>query len=144
MNLVSIIILCVSCFIGIIFIIWSISFKHKVNHLTKECTNTCKGTLTRINEIEIDHSTSNGKWYTTKSYVPIYEYEVQGEKYQIKGTNGSGFKIGDIVEINYNPRKPEECYIEGYSFIFWIILLIIGIIILVMTLGFAFLIKLIT
>ena len=60
-------------------------------------------------------------------------------KYKMKGTNGTGFKIGDVVKINYNPQKPEQCYIEGYSFIAWKMLLIIGLIILVMSTGLIFL-----
>lgn len=144
MNLVSIIIVCIIFFIGIMLVIWGISFKYKSYHLMKKCKNKCRGILKEIDEIEIDHSNLlEGKLHTTKSYVPTYEYEVQGKIYKIKGTNGSGFKIGDIVEINYNSENPEECYIEGYSFILWIVLLIIGIIFLIVALGFVFLIKLV-
>lgn len=130
--------------IGILFIIWSLCFKYKNFILVNKCTNRCDGTLIKINEIKINRRINgDGRWYSTKSYVPIYEYKVQENKYKIKGTNGTGFKIGDVVKINYNPQKPEQCYIEGYSFTAYKILLIIGIIILVMSIGFIFLFKLI-
>lgn len=125
--------------IGGVFIIWGISFKNKTRHLYNECIGKCNCILIEIKEIEINHQINDkGRHYSTKSYVPIYEYEVQGNKYKIEGTNGTGFKIGDVVEINYNPEKPEQSYIEGYSFASWRVLQIIGIIILIMAIGLMF------
>ena len=53
-------------------------------------------------------------------YFPIYEFEVNGEKYKIRDTTGhtnqNNFEIGSIVEIKYNPENPEECYKEGDFF----------------------------
>ncbi len=142
MNLVSILIICILFIMGVLFIVWGISFKYTTNRLVNKCTSQCKGILVKLKEIKIYHSDSDSKrWYPIKSDVPIYEYEVQGKKYTIKGTNGHGFKIGDVVQINYNPENPSECYIDGYSFKLWIVLLIFGIIFIIMTLLFYFLIK---
>ena len=70
----------------------------------------------RFKNIEIPHQVNgDGRWYYSKSYVPIYEYEVQGNKYKIKGINRKEFKIGNVIKINYNPQKPKQSYIEGYS-----------------------------
>lgn len=144
MNFISTFIIGVLFIIGILLIIWSISLKCKSRYLINKCTEKCEGIIIKLNEIEIDqHTYSGGRWFKTKSYVPIYEYEVQKEKYKIKGTNGSGFKIGDIASINYNPENPKECYIDGYSFNAWIVPLIIGIICIIMTSFFGLLIKLI-
>ncbi len=143
MNLALIITICLLSFIGIIFIVWSISFKYKSDLLINKFTNKCNGSLIKIDEITINHHESDEKWWSSKSYVPVYEYEIQGTKYKIKGTNGRGFKVRDSVEINYNPENPKECYIEGYSFKIWIALLILGIIFIIMALGFFFIFKLI-
>ena len=78
MELISASIIIILFIIGILFIIWSISYKYKTSVLVKKCTNRCDGTLIKINEIEINHQNDEaGRWYTTKSYVPIYEYKVQ-------------------------------------------------------------------
>jgi len=144
MWLISMFITIFLCIIGILFIVWSISFKYSCIRLVNKCTNSCEGILVKINEIKMWHQINNdGRWYYTISYVPIYEYEVQGNKYKIKGSNGEGFKIGEVVKINYNPQKPKQSYIDGYSFKSWKVLLIIGIAILIMSFGFILLIKLI-
>ncbi len=145
MNFIIIIAMCVLFIIGLIFIIWAISFKYKSFRLVNKCSESCNGILIKIEEIEIIHSVNNDslRRYTTKSDVPIYEYEVSGIKYKIKGTNGHGFNLGDIVKINYNPKNPNECYIDGYSFKSWIVLLIIGIILLIMSFIFYLMFKLI-
>lgn len=57
----------------------------------------------------------------------MFQYIVQ-EPYFYKGANGLSFKIGSVKKINYNPKNPEECYIEGEIFIILAILLRIGII----------------
>lgn len=94
------------------------------------------GILIEIKEIEIPHISSTDRWVYTKSYVPTYEYEVGLKKYRIKGSNGSGFRKGDTVKIYYNPSNPKECYIEGYSFGIWKVLLLLGIVFIVMALVF--------
>ena len=146
MNLIIIITICILFTLGILFIIWGISFKYKNFRLINKCSETCSGVLIKLDEIEIDHQVNNdslSRWYTIKSDVPIYEYEVSGIKYKVKGTNGYGFKLGDTIKINYNPKNPNECYIDGYSFNAWIVLLIIGIILIIMSFLFYLMFKLI-
>ena len=144
MELILVFTITFLCIIGVLFIIWSISFKYVNMRLISKCTDRCDGVLIKTNEIEIPHQVNgDGRWYYSKSYVPIYEYEVQGNKYKIKGTNGKEFKIGNVVKIKYNPKNPKQSYIEGYSFTAWKILLIIGILILIMSIGFIILSKLI-
>lgn len=72
-------------------------------------------------------SEDSAREYYTKENVPIYQYIVQ-EPYFYKGANGLSFKMGSVKKIHYNPKNPEECYIEGESFIIFTILLRIGII----------------
>lgn len=137
MNFGSVIILFI---IGIILIRWGINIKLENKRLFNKCVNKCEGILIKINEKEMDHvNINNSNQYKTKSYVPIYQYCVEGKLYRIKGTNGSGFKVGDVVEINYNPENPSESYIEGYSLtIFWKMLLLLGIIFIIGGLNFLF------
>lgn len=145
MNVI-IITICTLLTIGIVLIIWGISLKYKNFCFINKCSEICNGILIKLNEIEIGHQVNNdssSRWHTIKSDVPIYEYEVSGVKYKVKGTNGYGFKLGDIVKINYNPKNPNECYIDGYSFKAWMVLLIIGIILIIMSFLFYLMFKLI-
>lgn len=143
MNLISITIICLSFIIGIILIIWGTIEKLKIRNLINKCVNKCEGTLIKINEIEIEHYRNNDSLLRDKikSYVPIYQYYVKGQIYKIKGTNGSGFKIGDIVLINYNPQNPSESYIVGYSFNIYKVILILGVIFIFMSVIFFILMK---
>ncbi|MCX4255192.1 MAG: hypothetical protein OSJ63_08040, partial [Bacilli bacterium] len=75
--------------------------------------------------------------------VPVYQYCVKGQIYKINGTNGSGFKIGDVININYNPQNPSESYIAGYSFMAYKAILILGIIFIFVALIIFILIKLV-
>lgn len=145
MDLISIIIICLLFIIGIILIVWGIIVKLKDNHLINKCVNKCEGTLIKINEIEIEHYRNNDSLIRDKikSYVPVYQYCVKGQIYKTKGTNGSGFKIGDAVNINYNPQNPSESYIAGCSFMAYKAILILGIIFIFVALILFILIKLV-
>lgn len=136
MDLFLVVMVCLLFFIGIVFIIWGVITNLKNNHLIKNCINKCEGTLIKIEEIEIEHYRNNDSLIRDKikSYVPVYQYYVEGKIYKIEGTNGSGFKIGDIVNINYNPQNPAESYIAGYSFKAYKIIMVLGIIFILMSL----------
>lgn len=59
--------------IGLIFIILSIILKYKFKHLIKNCTNSCEGTLIKLEEIKLSHrSEDSAREYYAKENVPIY------------------------------------------------------------------------
>lgn len=65
-------------------------------------------------------------------YFPVYEFEVNEKKYKTRNTIGNStpekFKIGEIVEIKYNPENPNEYYKEGDVFSkAWLVFFIVGI-----------------
>lgn len=148
MNLFSIIWICAFCFIGVMCIILSIWLRHKANNLITKCTSNCKGVLNEICEKLREYQDEDGHYRKKKYYFPIYEFEVNGKKYKIRDTTGNvrekNLKIGEIVEIKYNPENPEECYKEGDAFSkAWLVFLIAGIICIIEGIGIGFLIKVI-
>lgn len=149
MNLFSIIWICAFCLGGAMCITLSMYLKRKANNLIVKCTSTCKGVLNEICEKLREYRDEDGRHNRKKIYYfPIYEFEVNEKKYRIRDTTGNlsleNFKIGEIVEIKYNPENPEECYKEGDSFSkVWLVFLIVGCICIIEGIGIGFLIKII-
>lgn len=145
-NLFSIILICASCFAGVMCIILSIWLRHKANNLITKCTSNCKGVLNEIGEKLREYRDEDGDERKKTYYFPIYEFEVSGKKYKIRDTTGNvsqeNLKIGEIVEIKYNPENPSECYKEGDAFSkVWLVFLVFGIICIIEGIGIGFLIK---
>jgi len=49
-------------------------------------------------------------------FSPIFSYNVSGTTYTKKSDTGSGkveYTIGQEIEIYYDSRNPEKCYIKG-------------------------------
>ena len=148
MNVFSIIWICAFCLGGIMSIALSIYLKNKENDLIKRCKNQCSGTLNEFSEELREQQDQDGIYHKKKFYFPIYEFEVHGKKYKVRGTTGNrvqeDFKVGEIVEIKYNDQNPEECYVEGDSFSkVWIIFLVVGIICIIQGIGISLLIRVI-
>ena len=148
MNLFSIIWICSFCFGGVIFITYGIYLKYKANVLVTKCTRSCNGVLNEVIEILRRYRDEDGYYRKKIFYFPVYEFEVNGEKYKIRDTTGNfcseNFEIGKIVEIKYNPKNPNECYKLGDVFSkVWLVFLIVGIICIVEGIGIGFLIKVI-
>lgn len=132
-------------FTGLIFIAISIYLKNKTDYLIRKCKSKTKGILKEVGEVVREHS-DDDHYYKRIHYFPIYEFEVQGKKYQTRGTKEAFskyyFKIGEIVDINYNQENPEESYKEGDEFSkVWLIFLIVGIICIIQGIAFSLLSK---
>lgn len=87
-----------------------------VSYFNAKKVQTAETTATIIiidSEVETDTDGFETRWY-----YPVIEYTVDSEKYRTRlpdsGTSNSAeYKVGDKVEINYNPEKPEQISKKG-------------------------------
>lgn len=95
------------------------------------CTSKTSGKVIDIEEYK-------GKMI---AYNPVFEYTVGDYKYVKEYTYGSNvipYKIGQEVEIYYNPNKPDQYYVEGDTLYKMVakIIIFLGIICLLVSLVF--------
>lgn len=119
--------------VGILFVIVGVGILAK--YLFKKITykSSVNGTVVDIYRRVL--ISSNGTRRST--LYPIFRYNVDGETYVKKSVNGSKFckfKIGEEVEVKYNPKNPDKYYVKGTSskIFFALIWLIVGIPIIVL------------
>ena len=74
--------------------------------------------------------------YDTRYYYPVVEYTVADTKYENRlpdsgTTNSTEYKVGDSIDINYNPNNPNEFSKKGSigGLIGGIFFIVIGIIV---------------
>lgn len=114
--------------VGLVIIAVGIFLIINGKNLEKRCTESAEGTVV---EIVVDSQTdSDGTPSTT--YYPIIEYKVGEQIVSKQSSTGSGssdYKIGEKVEILYNPNKAEEYIIKGdkSSNVLGIVFIVVGI-----------------
>lgn len=145
-DLFSIVFMCSFCLVGVGCLALGFYINIKAKDLIKKCNSKCNGTLIQIGEELNEVKDSDGHYRTRRYFFPIYEFEVQGKKYKIRGTMANSsqekFEVGEIVEINYNPDNPEESYREGDIFSkVWLIFVIIGIVAIIEGIGVFILVR---
>lgn len=101
------------------------------NKLAKVCTEETTGTIVGI--LREEETDSEG--YTSIVYTPQIEYKVGEQLVTAKGkesSNASAHKVGEQIEIKYNPNNVEEYMIKGdnSSNIAGIIWIVLGVIVL--------------
>ena len=77
-----------------------------------KCTARAKGTITEV-DLEKHLPSHGGDQYVLHISFPAGGETITTEK-RFPTVKGS-FKKGDEVTINYNPKNPRRCYIEGYA-----------------------------
>ena len=63
---------------------------------------------------------------SSKTYAPVFEYKGNGKIYRQTGSvyeKPARYKVGEVVELHYNPFDPEEYYVDKT---FWIVILVMG------------------
>lgn len=91
------------------------------------CTAVAEGTVTDIQE-----RVRRTEGVKSREYIPFVLYSVEGVDYNkkfIKAYIGDTYKIGQKVEIQYNPNKPAEINKKGLSNKADLVILCIGIVI---------------
>ena len=111
--------------VGFIFLIAGIIINNNVKKIQTRCTEKTIGKV--IDIVEWKSYTEDG---ISHSWFPVFEYIVGDRKLkrnsQYAGVSDK-YKVGQEINIYYNPENPQDCYIEGEERkMMWII--IVGII----------------
>ena len=92
------------------------------NNMAKRCTAKASGTVIQIIEEKEENreaQESGATVYDTYiyTYFPVIEYNAGdktiGQKYSIGSGNKDKYKVGDKVDVLYDPNKPEDYLIKG-------------------------------
>ena len=112
----------VATLIGIAVIALACYGSKKNSSKNSRCTAVTEGTVIAFEQkeyVENDHS-DNPSTYIEKYYYPIYEYFVNGERYEVQSSFGKKTEdvsmLGQKKPILYNPENCSECYISGESY----------------------------
>lgn len=79
----------------------------------KKCTAETAGEITEIKELV---RRRNG--IITREYHPTITYEIDGTAYVRKYTKAyraDAYKVGQVISVSYDPRKPEQINTSGTS-----------------------------
>lgn len=130
---------------GLIVLLFSIYGKKSYLEKKSKCIATTEGTIIRFEKRRYINNSENHTYETI--YYPVYEYIVNGKKYEVMGRYGKGVYYKETIEekvyslmgqkkdIFYNPTNYCESYVSGEDLnssykiakILGIILLVIGI-----------------
>ena len=98
---------------GIIFIIAGTFVMIQGNSLKKRCTEQATATVVDVIRVS-DYSTTESTY--TYTYYPVIEYQVGDRTISQQSSSGQNppkYKVGEQVEILYNPNNVEEFIIKG-------------------------------
>lgn len=130
----------VAAIIGMAFIVFSIYGKKNYYLKKQRCTATADGKLIRFAKKEYQRGGDDDPTYYDLCYFPVYEYTVDGQRYEVQGSRGRSKPdeslIGQSQQILYNPEKCSESYVSGENIkhaftiiqVVGIILIVVGII----------------
>lgn len=83
--------------------------------MKKRCIATANSTFVAFAKKEI-RSHFDGPPIYNKYFFPIYEYYVNGNRYEVQSSNGIGKDDESLIEKNklvyYNPNKYEESFVK--------------------------------
>lgn len=77
--------------------------------------NCTESTIGRVTDISIERNRDSDGHISVMKY-PIFEYDVNGEHFIEKsrvGSNTTKYRIGQEVEIFYDPNKNDNFYVSG-------------------------------
>ena len=111
--------------VGVILIGAGIFMYFRAAGLEKACTEETTATVVSMRE-DIDTSVDEIRYI----YYPVVSYEANNktiEKQLSSGSNNPEYRIGDTLQILYNPENIEEFIVKGENQnIIWIILVSLG------------------
>lgn len=85
----------------------------------------CTATTEAIVIQNVSRSSSSKK--SSGTYAPVFAYVVDGHKYTKQShmyENPARHKVGEVVELHYNPDDPEEYYVDKQD---WFIITLFGV-----------------
>ena len=110
-----IIVLQIVAVLGLAALIVGAVLTGKNNKKTASCTKRATGTVV---DTQRDKDVKGGKGVRgTSRFSPVFEYTVEGVTHKavaaFTARNKNDIKIGDTVELLYDPTNPEHCITEG-------------------------------
>ncbi len=98
--------------VGVIFILVTLSNILIRTIKRKRCTETAQGIITEV--VERDRR-NNG--VRTREYIARVRYEAEGGVYETKLAKAytSSYQTGQVVDVLYNPNRPQEINKKGTS-----------------------------
>lgn len=130
----------IGCLLGLLLMSLYIYFKKQRIDMKSRCTCTINGSFVKFGEKPY----SGGIRLYVISFFPVYEYCVDGKKYEVQSMLGISERNVSLIEKNklvcYNPNKLEESFIKyeeinGYlvnMLILSVIFFIIGIVFIIL------------
>lgn len=101
------------CGIGLIFLMVSWIITAVVADKKKNCTSKAVGTVTDL----VRSTNYYDRNHSIRGFHPVVQYTTEkGETLSITSavsTSPPKYKVGDIVNVKYDPNKPEKFYIDG-------------------------------
>lgn len=102
--------------LGILFILFGISSMKKTKAKSARCVAPAIGRIVRV-DTELEERDEGHR--KIKSYVPVFQYIVNGQSVESSSNISTGdknkYRVGDTAEILFNPAKPSEFVIKGKS-----------------------------
>ncbi len=101
---------------GAFFIVFGVFSIKSENAKAKRCVAPAIGRVVRV---DVEYEDKEGSTRKEKSYVPVFQYIVNGNTVEsssnISSRNKKTYNVGDTAEILFNPSKPSEFVIKGKS-----------------------------
>ena len=105
--------LSVFCGIGVIFLMVAWIIASVMADRKKNCTAKAVGTVTDLVRSTNYHDRNSH----ARGFHPVVQYTTdKGETLSVTSavsTNPPKYKVGDIVNVKYDPNKPQKFYIDG-------------------------------
>ena len=102
--------------VGALFIVFGVFSIKSENAKAKRCVAPAIGRIVRV---DVEYEDKEGSTRKEKSYVPVFQYIVNGNAVESCSNFGSRdkkkYNVGDTAEILFNPSKPSEFVIKGKS-----------------------------
>lgn len=85
--------------------------------------------VTTATVVDIVRHKRRNRQTSTTTYAPVYEYYANGTVHKVTSTVSSSpcrFRIGDQLELHFDPEKPRKIYVEAEERMLRFICLLLG------------------
>lgn len=128
-NGTAFLVVLVFLFVGMVFLGMSVAFTINEIKKSERCSEETTAVVVEIKSKLSTTKDSDGHSHTTTVYSPVFMYTVNGEWITAGNdtySNPCSFRVGQQVELNYNPNDPTEFFCKSDNTMF-ILRLVFGI-----------------
>ena len=115
-SLAPVLICVIFAALGVIFLLMGINMNAKNKELAENCTEEVQGVVSDFYVSGQYYRNSDDEMVDERLYHPIFEYEVNNEKYRQQSPTGKSkkrFAAGESITVMYNPANPDEYYVPA-------------------------------